>query len=89
MLAKNLVTARQLAQQFQTRNVGKTYLALVRGGEKSFSSKFGEIKEALEINDEGRVSIGASCDAKFAATGWELVASSVSYVEGVYHSCSC
>jgi len=83
VLAKNLVTARQLAQQFQTRTVSKTYLALVRGGAKSFPSKYGEIREALEINKEGRVSIGAACDAKFAATDWELIGSSVSRVEGV------
>ncbi|KAL4073853.1 pseudouridine synthase [Scleroderma citrinum] len=76
VLAKNLVTARQLAQQFQTRTVGKTYLALVRGGEKSFPAKFGEIREALETSKEGRVLIGTSCDAKFAATDWELIASS-------------
>lgn len=88
VLAKNLVTARQLAQQFQTRTVSKTYLALVRGGAKSFPSKYGEIREALEINEDGRVSIGAACDAKFAATDWELIGSSVSRVGGVCHSCS-
>ncbi|KAI6033191.1 pseudouridine synthase [Pisolithus orientalis] len=76
VLAKNIATARQLAQQFQSRTVGKTYLALVRGGEKSFPTKLGEIKDAIEINGDGRVSIGESCDAEFAVTGWELVASS-------------
>jgi hypothetical protein len=51
-------------------------LALVRGGEKSFPTRSGEIRDALEFGD-GRVSIGESCAAKFAATDWELIASSV------------
>ncbi|KAG2357464.1 pseudouridine synthase [Suillus spraguei] len=64
--SRNSSAARQFSQQFQSRVVEKTYLALVRGGEKS---------DALEFND-GRVSIGESCAAKFAATDWELIASS-------------
>ncbi|KAI6040264.1 pseudouridine synthase [Pisolithus marmoratus] len=76
VLAKNIATARELARQFQGRAVGKTYLALVRGGEKSFPAKCGEIKDAIEINSDGRVSIGEHCNAEFAATDWELVASS-------------
>ncbi|KIK27652.1 hypothetical protein PISMIDRAFT_164361 [Pisolithus microcarpus 441] len=75
-LAKNIATARQLARQFQSRTVVKTYLALVRGGEKSFPTRSGEIKDAIEINSDGRVSIGEHCDAEFAATDWEWVASS-------------
>lgn len=51
-------------------------MALVRGGEKSFPTRSGEIRDALEFSD-GRVSIGESCAAKFAATDWELIASSV------------
>ncbi|KIJ64315.1 hypothetical protein HYDPIDRAFT_133047 [Hydnomerulius pinastri MD-312] len=75
VLAKNLTAARQLSQQFQNRTIGKTYLALVRGGEKSFPARSGEIRDAIEsIN--GRVSISQSCNAKFAATDWELIASS-------------
>ncbi|KAG6331756.1 hypothetical protein ID866_7330, partial [Astraeus odoratus] len=76
VLAKNVVVARQLAQQFQARTVEKTYLALVRGGEKSFPAKSGEIRDPVMINNDGRVSINESCDAKFAATDWQLVASS-------------
>ncbi|KAG1761296.1 pseudouridine synthase [Suillus occidentalis] len=66
LLARSSSAARQFSQQFQSRVVEKTYLALVRGG---------EIRDALEFND-GRVSIGESCAAKFAATDWELIASS-------------
>ncbi|KAI6021478.1 pseudouridine synthase, partial [Pisolithus microcarpus] len=76
VLVKNIATARQLARQFQSRTVVKTYLALVRGGEKSFPTRSGEIKDAIEINSDGRVSIGEHCDAEFAATDWEWVASS-------------
>ncbi|KAH7882719.1 pseudouridine synthase [Phlebopus sp. FC_14] len=75
VLGKNTVSARQLSQQFQSREVTKTYLALVRGGEKSFPERSGEIRDALEFND-GRVSVSDSCNAKFAATDWELIASS-------------
>jgi len=75
LLARNSPAARQLSQQFQSRVVGKTYLALVRGGEKSFPARSGEIRDALEFSD-GHVSIGESCAAKFAATDWELLASS-------------
>lgn len=83
MLAKNLTAARQLSQQFQNRTIGKTYLALVRGGEKSFQARSGEIRDPIET-DGGHVSISQSCDAKFAATDWELVASSV----GILHPCA-
>lgn len=75
LLARSSSAARQVSQQFQSRVVEKTYLALVRGGEKSFPARSGEIRDALEFND-GRVSIGESCAAKFAATDWELIASS-------------
>jgi 23S rRNA-/tRNA-specific pseudouridylate synthase len=80
LLARSLASARQLSQQFQSRVVGKTYLALVRGGEKSFPARSGEIRDALEFSD-GRVSIGESCAAKFAATDWELLASSVRIID--------
>jgi 23S rRNA-/tRNA-specific pseudouridylate synthase len=79
VLAKNLTAARQMSQQFHNRSVGKTYLALVRGGEKSFQAQSGEIRDALET-DGGHVSVSQSCKAKFAATDWELVASSVGTV---------
>ncbi|KAG0699617.1 pseudouridine synthase [Suillus ampliporus] len=75
LLARSSSAARQFSQQFQTRVVEKTYLALVRGGEKSFPARSGEIRDPLEFND-GRVSLGESCAAKFAATDWELLASS-------------
>ncbi|KAH7907655.1 pseudouridine synthase [Hygrophoropsis aurantiaca] len=75
ILARNASVAKQLSQQFQARTIEKSYLALVRGGEKSFPARSGEIRDALDI-DDGRVSIGQSCNAKFAATDWELLASS-------------
>lgn len=56
----------------------KTYLALVRGGRKSFTETNGEIREPLDFVG-GHVSIGTSAKAKFAATDWELVGSSVGW----------
>lgn len=76
VLASNVSLARELSRQFQTRSVEKTYLALVRGGEKSFSDRKGEIRAPLQFND-GRVSLGNPSD-KMAETHWELVSSSVS-----------
>ncbi|KAG1740582.1 pseudouridine synthase [Suillus lakei] len=70
-----LLLARSSPSCSSSRVVEKTYLALVRGGEKSFPARSGEIRDALEFSD-GRVSIGESCAAKFAATDWELLASS-------------
>lgn len=87
VLAKNLTAARQLSQQFQNRSIGKTYLALVRGGEKSFQARSGEIRDAIEA-DGGHVSISQSCSAKFAATDWELLASSVGlFIRTPLHIC--
>jgi len=79
VLARTDRFARDLSRQFQTRMVEKTYLALVRGGRKSFSQTSGEIREALDFVD-GRVSMGITAKAKFAATDWELLGSSVSLI---------
>ena len=76
VFARTPAVARELSQQFQSKTVQKTYLALVRGGRKSFPDVQGEIREPLEFTD-GRVSIGTTAQAKFAATDWELVGSSV------------
>ncbi|KIM89896.1 hypothetical protein PILCRDRAFT_812677 [Piloderma croceum F 1598] len=75
ILARTDRTARELSRQFATRTVDKTYLALVRGGRKSFTETSGEIREPLDFVG-GHVSIGTSAKAKFAATDWELVGSS-------------
>ncbi|KAF7967110.1 hypothetical protein HWV62_35877 [Athelia sp. TMB] len=75
VLAKNDRVARELCGQFERRTIDKTYLALVRGGRKSFPETTGEIREPLDFTD-GRVSLGATAKAKFAATDWELVGSS-------------
>jgi len=75
VLAKNLNLARELSQQFQSRTVEKTYLALVRGGEESFPGQTGEIRALLKFVD-GRASIGSATDGKLAETDWELISSS-------------
>jgi len=76
VLARTDRVARELSRQFETRTVEKTYLALVRGGRKSFTDTSGEIREPLDFT-AGRVSLGTSAKAKFAATDWELVGSSL------------
>jgi 23S rRNA-/tRNA-specific pseudouridylate synthase len=70
--------ARELSQQFKKRTVEKTYLALVRGGAQSFSSKHGQIRSAIQYND-GRASLDPSILGKSSVTDWELACSSVCF----------
>lgn len=67
-------SARSLSTQFQNGDVKKSYLALVRGGEKSFPTLTGEIDDPIlythgysEIHPDGKVS----------KTGWKFMGSSV------------
>ncbi|KAF8523834.1 pseudouridine synthase [Gautieria morchelliformis] len=73
LLARTPQVARDLSQQFQSRLIRKTYLALVRAGRETFKADKGEIAANLKIED-GRVSI--SNKGLNTLTGWELVASS-------------
>ncbi|KAF8626015.1 hypothetical protein AX15_005109 [Amanita polypyramis BW_CC] len=75
LLAKTLQSAQNLSRQFQQGNVGKIYLALVRGGDKSFPVKSGVIKVPLQYHD-GRISLEHSRRGKPSVTKWEVVASS-------------
>ena len=84
ILARTKALARELSRQFRTHAIGKTYLALVRGGARRFPEKEGLIAGALGFRD-GRVRIAsgaqtepAGSSSKSARTGWELLASSVS-----------
>ncbi|KAF8873162.1 pseudouridine synthase [Gymnopilus junonius] len=73
LVALNATAATALSRQFQQGTISKTYLALVRGGEKSFSAMSGEIKEPLAyVDGRGDIKRGG----KEALTKWELVASS-------------
>ncbi|KAA1473899.1 pseudouridine synthase [Dentipellis sp. KUC8613] len=77
LLARTKSAAQQLSQQFQSRTIGKSYLALVRGGAKTFPEPRGSIDSFLRVND-GRVSL-STVDApgsKPAQTDWELLATS-------------
>jgi len=74
-LARTDRFARELSRQFVARTVEKTYLALVRGGRKSFTESSGEIRQALDFVN-GHASIGTTAKARFAATDWELLGSS-------------
>ncbi|CCL99829.1 uncharacterized protein FIBRA_01853 [Fibroporia radiculosa] len=70
--------ARDLAVQFRTHVVEKTYLAVVRGGSASFSGRTGTIRGALYMS-RGRVSISEVQEVDKRAvveTDWELIASS-------------
>lgn len=79
LLATTLQSAQSLSQQFQQGTVEKIYLALVRGGDKSFPVKSGIIKAPLQYHD-GRVSLESSRRGKTSVTKWEVVASSVSHM---------
>ncbi|CAL1697777.1 unnamed protein product [Somion occarium] len=87
-LALNRQTARDLSQQFQAHNLDKTYLAIVRGGERSFRELKGVITNYLRCESDGSVSVTKKPEQKSkkdrhrwispAETEWELVASSPS-----------
>jgi 23S rRNA-/tRNA-specific pseudouridylate synthase len=76
--------ARELSQQFQSRTVEKTYLALVRGGSQSFPVHSGQVRAPLKFVN-GRPSIGSLENGKRGETDWELVASSVGWPFIAYH----
>ncbi|PPQ94280.1 hypothetical protein CVT25_004937 [Psilocybe cyanescens] len=73
LVALNSANGKSLSRQFQQGTVNKTYLALVRGGEKSFDSKSGRIDIPILYND-GRGEI--STEGKSSVTEWELLGSS-------------
>ncbi|KAH0579923.1 hypothetical protein H2248_002745 [Termitomyces sp. 'cryptogamus'] len=77
VLGRSSTHARNLSQQFQTRTVEKTYLALVRGGVQTFPTKCGEIRTPIHYKD-GRASIDHSSNGKPSITEWEVVSSSPS-----------
>ena len=69
--------ARELSQQLQNRTMEKTYLALVRGGRKTFPCNSGRINASIQYID-GRATLDLLQDCKPSITEWELVDSSVS-----------
>ena len=77
ILARTSAMARDLSQQFQQRTVQKVYLALVRGGAKSFFSTGGQIRSPIQYVN-GRASLDPSDLENPSITDWELVGSSVS-----------
>ena len=78
MLACTKALARELSQQFRSRAIEKTYLALVLGGSREFSAKQGLISGSLSF-DDGRVQLGTEEEpgSKSALTTWEVLAFSV------------
>lgn len=75
VLARTLAMARELSLQFQQRTVEKTYLALVRGGNTSFTSTRGQIRTPIQYTD-GRASLDLSGLGTPSVTDWDLVGSS-------------
>ncbi|KAI5117087.1 hypothetical protein M0805_009491 [Coniferiporia weirii] len=75
LLAKSSTHARTLFQQFQTHSIKKTYLAIVRGGRKSFPEHArGTINAALRVGPD---KVHTDEDAgDTALTDWELLGSS-------------
>uniref|UniRef100_A0A8H8CFR2 21S rRNA pseudouridine(2819) synthase n=1 Tax=Psilocybe cubensis TaxID=181762 RepID=A0A8H8CFR2_PSICU len=73
LVALNSVSGKSLSRQFTQGTVQKSYLALVRGGEKSFSSKQGRIEAPISYLD-GRAQIDDS--GKEAITEWEVLGAS-------------
>ncbi|KAM6492004.1 Pseudouridine synthase [Amanita muscaria] len=74
LLAKTLQSAQSISQQLQQRTVEKFYLALVRGGDKSFPVKSGVINVPLQYHN-GTASLARK--GKSSLTEWEVLASSV------------
>ncbi|PPQ79964.1 hypothetical protein CVT24_003749 [Panaeolus cyanescens] len=70
----NHKTAKSLSNQFQSEGaVRKSYLALVRGGPKTFANSSGKISEPI-LYEDGRGLLDP--DGKRALTEWDVVASS-------------
>ncbi|KAF9040101.1 pseudouridine synthase, partial [Panaeolus papilionaceus] len=70
----NHKTAKSLSSQFQQEDkIRKTYLALVRGGSRTFTSSHGSISEPI-LYEDGRGIINP--EGKRSLTKWELVGSS-------------
>lgn len=76
LLARNAPLAKELANQFQAHTIKKSYLAIVRGGKKTFSTKRGTVNDAIFVSEDG-VRIDRK-RGRMALTDWELLGSSVS-----------
>ena len=74
-LAVSPSAAREISRQFAQGHVHKTYLALVRGGAKSFPGTSGRIEDPMIYEDGFFQGYGAS--GKPSVTEWELLAHSV------------
>ncbi|KAH6904423.1 pseudouridine synthase [Coprinopsis sp. MPI-PUGE-AT-0042] len=77
-VAMTKASARSISQQFAQGKVGKTYLALVRGGKQTFPGQKGTIDHPIEYEDGYFRALHAagSKAGKPSVTEWEVVASS-------------
>jgi 23S rRNA-/tRNA-specific pseudouridylate synthase len=78
--------ARDISNQISSRQVQKSYLALVRGGKQSFEKKSGVIDLGLHVDTHGRMRVGRPGGSVKggeketimpARTNWEVIAHSV------------
>jgi 23S rRNA-/tRNA-specific pseudouridylate synthase len=77
LLPTSQALSRDIAQQFASRSLEKTYLALVRGGAKSFAKTEGVIEENLVLNDGRARKARKGEEGTGTSTRWELLGSSV------------
>ena len=72
VLARTKALARELSQQFRTRAIDKSYLALVIHGDdakSSFPAKEGLINASMSFDDDGRVRLGVQADPRASLSG--------------------
>jgi len=75
LLALTEKAAKSLSNQFREKQVYKSYLAIVRGGLKSFPGTSGVVKQPILYTD-GRGKVNKA--GKPSQTEWELIGSSCS-----------
>jgi hypothetical protein len=80
LLARSPEALKAFSQQFSSREVQKTYLALVRGGCQTFPGKSGDIGVTLQADKTGKTCISTSEKGTMTYTSWELLGSSVRMV---------
>ena len=77
LLTANSRHAKPLSKQFHDHEILKSYLAIVRGGRKSFEAVKSVTIDAQLSKEDGRVRVD-DADDNLALTGWELLGPSVS-----------
>ncbi|KIJ30190.1 hypothetical protein M422DRAFT_214678 [Sphaerobolus stellatus SS14] len=74
LLGRTPDAVKSFSKQFSSREISKTYLALVRGGRETFKTDQGNIIAKLGLDSHGRTQLQK--DGTETSTTWELLASS-------------